>query len=111
MTAADRLIARGTKGTTPSSTHRSADASCQARRSAGVRRLSRSLRSRGKSSPRTSRACWEPLEGAEGAGAQFFDPAFRGSPILYQDTPEFEKYVQADVRRMADVVKKIGKVE
>jgi len=34
-----------------------------------------------------------------------------GSPILYQDTPEFEKYVQGDVRRMADVVKKIGKVQ
>jgi len=34
-----------------------------------------------------------------------------GSPILYQDTPDFEKYVQADVRRMADVVRKIGKVE
>ena len=34
-----------------------------------------------------------------------------GSPILYQDLPEFEKYVQADARRMADVVKKIGKVE
>jgi tripartite-type tricarboxylate transporter receptor subunit TctC len=34
-----------------------------------------------------------------------------GSPILYQDTPEFEKYVQGDVKRMADVVKKIGKVE
>jgi tripartite-type tricarboxylate transporter receptor subunit TctC len=34
-----------------------------------------------------------------------------GSPILYQDTPDFERYVQADVKRMADVVKKIGKVE
>jgi tripartite-type tricarboxylate transporter receptor subunit TctC len=34
-----------------------------------------------------------------------------GSPILYQDMPEFEKYVQADARRMADVVRKIGKVE
>ena len=34
-----------------------------------------------------------------------------GSPILYQDMPDFEKYVQADARRMADVVKKIGKVE
>ena len=34
-----------------------------------------------------------------------------GSPILYQDTPEFEKYVQADARRMAEVVKKMGKVE
>ncbi|HZY19771.1 MAG TPA: tripartite tricarboxylate transporter substrate binding protein [Ramlibacter sp.] len=34
-----------------------------------------------------------------------------GSPVQFQDTPAFEKYVQADVRRMADVVKKIGKVE
>ena len=34
-----------------------------------------------------------------------------GSPILYQDSPDFEKYVHADARRMADVVKKIGKVE
>jgi tripartite-type tricarboxylate transporter receptor subunit TctC len=34
-----------------------------------------------------------------------------GSPVLYQDTPEFEKYVQGDVQRMHDVVKKIGKVE
>ncbi|MFC5496165.1 tripartite tricarboxylate transporter substrate binding protein [Caenimonas terrae] len=34
-----------------------------------------------------------------------------GSPILYQDTPEFAKYVQADARRMAEVVKKIGRVE
>ena len=34
-----------------------------------------------------------------------------GSPILYQDSPEFEKYVQSDARRMAEVVKKIGKVE
>jgi tripartite-type tricarboxylate transporter receptor subunit TctC len=34
-----------------------------------------------------------------------------GSPILYQDTPDFEKYVQADARKMAEVVKKIGKVE
>jgi tripartite-type tricarboxylate transporter receptor subunit TctC len=34
-----------------------------------------------------------------------------GSPILYQDTPDFERYVQGDVRRMADVVRKIGKVE
>jgi tripartite-type tricarboxylate transporter receptor subunit TctC len=33
-----------------------------------------------------------------------------GSPVLYQDTPEFTKYVQNDVHRMADVVKKIGKV-
>jgi tripartite-type tricarboxylate transporter receptor subunit TctC len=34
-----------------------------------------------------------------------------GSPVLYQDTPDFEKYVQSDVQRMSDVVKKIGKVE
>jgi tripartite-type tricarboxylate transporter receptor subunit TctC len=34
-----------------------------------------------------------------------------GSPVLYQDTPEFEKYVQNDVKRMQDVVKRIGKVE
>jgi tripartite-type tricarboxylate transporter receptor subunit TctC len=34
-----------------------------------------------------------------------------GSPILYQDTPEFEKYVQDDVQRMSAIVKKIGKVE
>ena len=34
-----------------------------------------------------------------------------GSPILYQDSPDFEQYVQADARRMADVVRKIGKVE
>jgi tripartite-type tricarboxylate transporter receptor subunit TctC len=34
-----------------------------------------------------------------------------GSPVLYQDTPEFTKYVKNDVHRMADVVKKIGKVQ
>lgn len=34
-----------------------------------------------------------------------------GSPVLYQDTPESTKYVQGDVHRMADVVKKIGKVQ
>jgi tripartite-type tricarboxylate transporter receptor subunit TctC len=34
-----------------------------------------------------------------------------GSPVLYQDTPDFERYVQSDVRRMSDVVKRIGKVE
>lgn len=34
-----------------------------------------------------------------------------GSPVLYQDTPEFTQYVKNDVRRMADVVKKIGKVQ
>ena len=34
-----------------------------------------------------------------------------GSPILYQDSPDFERYVQADARRMAEVVKRICKVE
>ena len=34
-----------------------------------------------------------------------------GSPVLYQDSPDFEKYVQADAKRMAAVVKQIGKVE
>jgi tripartite-type tricarboxylate transporter receptor subunit TctC len=34
-----------------------------------------------------------------------------GSPILYMDSPDFEKYVQQDAHKMADVVRKIGKVE
>ena len=34
-----------------------------------------------------------------------------GSPVLYLDSPDFEKYVQADASRMAAVVKRIGKVE
>ena len=34
-----------------------------------------------------------------------------GSPVQYQDSPEFEKYVQADAIRMSGVVKRIGKVE
>ena len=34
-----------------------------------------------------------------------------GSPVLYQDAPDFGRYVGADARKMADVVKKIGKIE
>ncbi len=34
-----------------------------------------------------------------------------GSPVQYQDSAEFEKYVQADASRMSAVVKRIGKVE
>lgn len=34
-----------------------------------------------------------------------------GSPILYQDAPEFEKYVQADARRMVGVVQRIGRLD
>jgi tripartite-type tricarboxylate transporter receptor subunit TctC len=34
-----------------------------------------------------------------------------GSPMQFMDSPDFEKYVQADATRMAAVVKRIGKVE
>ena len=34
-----------------------------------------------------------------------------GSPVQYQDSPEFERYVQADATRMSAIVKRIGKVE
>ena len=34
-----------------------------------------------------------------------------GSPVQYQDAPEFDRYVQADAKRMAEVVKRIGKLE
>jgi tripartite-type tricarboxylate transporter receptor subunit TctC len=34
-----------------------------------------------------------------------------GSPIQYLDTPEFQRYVDADAGKMSDVVKRIGKVE
>lgn len=34
-----------------------------------------------------------------------------GSPILYQDAPDFQRYVATDAQKMAEVVKKIGKLE
>lgn len=34
-----------------------------------------------------------------------------GSPIQYLDAPEFQKYVDQDARRLADVVKRIGRVQ
>lgn len=34
-----------------------------------------------------------------------------GSPVLYQDSPEFEKYVQQDARAMVEVVRRMGKVQ
>jgi tripartite-type tricarboxylate transporter receptor subunit TctC len=34
-----------------------------------------------------------------------------GSPILYQDHPDFQRYVDADATKMTEVVKKIGKLE
>ena len=55
------------------------------------------------------------LRAAAKAAAQ--DPKVRevignaGSPILYLDAPEFEKYVQADARGMVDVVKRIGRLD
>ena len=55
------------------------------------------------------------LRAAAKAAAQ--DPKVRevignaGSPILYLDAPEFEKYVQADARTMVDVVKRIGRLD
>ncbi len=33
-----------------------------------------------------------------------------GSPVLYQDSADFEKYVQTDAKRMVAVVKRIGKL-
>ena len=34
-----------------------------------------------------------------------------GSPIQFQDAPEFQKYLDSDAKKMADAVKAIGKVE
>ncbi|WP_341915177.1 tripartite tricarboxylate transporter substrate binding protein [Polaromonas sp. YR568] len=34
-----------------------------------------------------------------------------GSPVLFQDAADFENYVQADAKRMAEVVKRIGKLD
>jgi tripartite-type tricarboxylate transporter receptor subunit TctC len=34
-----------------------------------------------------------------------------GSPVLYQDAPDFARYVGADATKMTDVVRKIGKIE
>ena len=63
----------------------------------------------------TPDAVGQRLRAAARSAAQ--DPKVReviqnaGSPVLYLDTPEFEKYVQLDAKRMVDVVKRIGKVE
>ena len=34
-----------------------------------------------------------------------------GSPILYMDAPEFQRYVDVDAAKMAEIVKKVGKLE
>jgi tripartite-type tricarboxylate transporter receptor subunit TctC len=63
----------------------------------------------------TPEAIAQKLRGAARVAAQ--DAKVReiiqntGSPVVYLDSPDFEKYVQTDARRMVDVVRKIGKVE
>ena len=53
----------------------------------------------------------------EAARAAGNDPKVRdvllkaGSPVLYQDAPDFQSYVDADAQKMTDVVKRIGKLE
>jgi tripartite-type tricarboxylate transporter receptor subunit TctC len=53
----------------------------------------------------------------EAARAAGNDPKVRevllkaGSPVLYQDAPDFQGYVDADAQKMTDVVKRIGKLE
>ena len=45
------------------------------------------------------------------------DPALKqsigaaGSPVMFMDTPQFQEYVNADARKMAEVVRNIGKVD
>ena len=45
------------------------------------------------------------------------DPEFKktmdnlGSPIVYLDAPEFQKFYDADAKRLADAVRRVGKVE
>ena len=34
-----------------------------------------------------------------------------GSPIQFLDSADFEKYVQADIKRMSEVVRRMGKLE
>ena len=34
-----------------------------------------------------------------------------GSPVLYLDAPEFQRYVDADATKMTEVVRKVGKLE
>jgi tripartite-type tricarboxylate transporter receptor subunit TctC len=53
----------------------------------------------------------------EAARAAGNDPKVRevllkaGSPVQYQDAPDFQRYVDADAKKMTDVVKRIGKLE
>ena len=72
-----------------------------------VRAMVRRVRSRGTPEPIVQRLRAAARANDEGQGSHHECR----QPVLYQDTPDFEKYVQNDVRRMADVVKKIGKVQ
>jgi tripartite-type tricarboxylate transporter receptor subunit TctC len=53
----------------------------------------------------------------EAAGKAAADPEFKATmdklqtPIVYMDAPEFAKFADKDAKRMADAVKRIGKVE
>ena len=37
--------------------------------------------------------------------------ASAGSPLQFLDTPEFERYVQSDAKKMAELVKHMGKLD
>lgn len=64
-----------------------------------------------KTPPAVLKTVREAIRGAAG------DPAFRAAmdriitPVQYQDTPEFEKFVAGEVKLLAQVVQKIGRVE
>jgi tripartite-type tricarboxylate transporter receptor subunit TctC len=53
----------------------------------------------------------------EAAGKAAADPEFKATmdklqtPIVYKDAPEFKAFADADAKRMADAVKRVGKVE
>jgi tripartite-type tricarboxylate transporter receptor subunit TctC len=53
----------------------------------------------------------------EAARAAIEDPLFKGAlakvetPVQYLDQPQFRAFWDADARKLADVVKRIGKVE
>ena len=53
----------------------------------------------------------------EAARAAIEDPAFKAAlarvetPVQFLDQPQFRSFWDADARKLADVVKKIGKVE
>jgi len=70
-----------------------------------------------KGVPDTSLERWSTMRLRDAARAAANDERVRqvlgtaGSPILYLDAPEFQRYVDADAAKMADVVKAVGKLE